>query len=966
MHWRCLWKVSISIAILDGFAVATFRRMRSSFRALSASVALVACAGVLGVASCDLTDPSGAPPDEEPTGTASSALRGEPATVRAMTPAEVTAARQAIAANPWPRALAELDSQGRPALFHALVEVRSYAQAQALEQLGVYVDTLPIFPDEWDVTRRDWPGGPVSVEASSDDVGTLVYALIPAKVYNLLRAWALAGDPLIPNVILRDVPTSAARDGDARRVRYEWMRTAGFAWEVADSVDPLPASRDLGSQFPADEARYIQRVEALADDARSAILATRENAIAPAAYRASRNVDVIVHLSVADADPIFFRQGSQSPMLQGWGARRGQPIGLRGTVIIAKQAGFNSRGTLDAFNRGTVNLKKNSTVDWCVKHDGDMATVTSNLLYATKTCAVGSGRTSYSATTPPTPQTDELTTTDARTALYASVTDGQNWLRDVAVHNGKRSRVLVGPLTRVLAPAGAFAACGSYYGLVGGVALLSTQFAGPALSATLAALTELTLGRIDVVIGDAYLYNRGVIVHENAHYAMCSLMNEQAPLRFAEAWTDVIVETLAPQAIGRLRGIEHEASWINEGFADFISSQIVGGVNYFTPPNSITEENFRWCDGDASHPFDDACLESNDVRFPPLLDSPPSAACRANETCSGNPSCCHDEAVSALTTLLLDAFDGHPGGNANVPGNGGIWRLTPVEPPISVDPCTGEATFDDPFALDLDPRSMAELPGKSQRKNDEGSRLPGFDLKTLFAKWKDRSHALTGLDKEDFLHALVDTMRARGLNDAEICRTIALHAANGSCNDLMAYPAGELDLDPAVIAADPGALSAPMVLACNRQGATSTVECTWEDVSIGVDPNAAAVPNGGDFRLRVTGPTGAAVLPIITVPYQLVQRRAFALPGSFSGVATITVRTRKGTAQSSPATATVFVPPPGCGDGVVGAGEVCDGDSSAVVNCNHPLCAGASGVCILMTDCASACTSIAQVCTSTE
>jgi hypothetical protein len=204
-------------------------------------------------------------------------------------------------------------------------------------------------------------------------------------------------------------------------------------------------------------------------------------------------------------------------------------------------------------------------------------------------------------------------------------------------------------------------------------------------------------------------------VHEYAHTAMCNLLSRQGFDAFQFAWTDVILAT-SDQSAGS------EASYINEAFADFISSQVVGGTNYFAPSGSLLAGHMNYCEAGLD------CVETN---------------FRDASSFRGQ--------VARVVSLLHDAFDGHAHGAG--PNDGSHW--TPVT----------DAPFAHVGAADSD-------------NVDETAQLPGTRLLTLFEHWDDRG---TLINEDNFLGGLADLLKAEGMAETEVCALFALHDASRTC-----------------------------------------------------------------------------------------------------------------------------------------------------------------------------------------
>jgi hypothetical protein len=195
---------------------------------------------------------------------------------------------------------------------------------------------------------------------------------------------------------------------------------------------------------------------------------------------------------------------------------------------------------------------------------------------------------------------------------------------------------------------------------------------------------------------------------------MCSLLGRQGADAFQLAWTDVIFATSDQE------NPENDTSYLNEAFADFLASQVVGGTNYFGPTSDFfSSESMDYCDAGS------LCLEEN---F--------SAAAT------------YRNGVARAATLLHDAFDGPN----SQPNDGSHWREL-----------GGAAVY---------------VGGEDSNRADEDVELPASDLRRLFGYWDARG---TLLNEDNFLGGLADLARARGYREIEVCRLFALHEPSGRC-----------------------------------------------------------------------------------------------------------------------------------------------------------------------------------------
>jgi hypothetical protein len=99
-----------------------------------------------------------------------------------------------------------------PPMHYVQLYVRSPDHLRELEEIGVHYDLAPLFDSEW-------PQADTSLVLPfagdlEDGGGQFAFALIPAPVYNALRAETLAGQDTYRAVILRSAPAEArAADG---------------------------------------------------------------------------------------------------------------------------------------------------------------------------------------------------------------------------------------------------------------------------------------------------------------------------------------------------------------------------------------------------------------------------------------------------------------------------------------------------------------------------------------------------------------------------------------------------------------------------------------------------------------------------------------------------------------------------------------------------------------------------------
>jgi hypothetical protein len=151
--------------------------------------------------------------------------------------------------------LPELDEDGRPALYYALVLLRDRSELEELGTHEIHHDALPLF----EVEHARWDGQIGTHAFPGSDVGDFAFALIPAEVINLYRRAALDGAPIFRAVILREVPVPEARLPGGS-IDYDWLGAQGFV--CGGTTAYAGVSRDEAVGAREDELDGVGRSEA--------------------------------------------------------------------------------------------------------------------------------------------------------------------------------------------------------------------------------------------------------------------------------------------------------------------------------------------------------------------------------------------------------------------------------------------------------------------------------------------------------------------------------------------------------------------------------------------------------------------------------------------------------------------------------------------------------------------------------
>jgi hypothetical protein len=420
-------------------------------------------------------------------------------------------------------------------------------------------------------------------------------------------------------------------------------------------------------------------------------------------------------------------------MMSGW---RGQEIALAGVKVQVRQGLALFSGTTDASGQVTLKVAKNIGPRVCVEAENRDAKLT-EFLDTVLVCFPTLGALGSSPTTPV-----EIAVKHTTLQVLAQITDAAEYVRTRLHHDMDKITVLVGWWAdRVSLFSGhAFAPCmGRRPNVALGLAaaMVSSGLFGPL---PVGPFVEF-LFAVDIIMPTADMVSRGVGVHEYGHAVMCSLLAGEGDGTFQAAWTEVIFASLSTAA-------DNDTRYIAEGFADFLTAQVVGGTNYFAPSfplapttpcnTAATDPYWRWSEG-LHYCIASPCLEG---------DAGDNYH-EGDRHCMDNIAPAFQAQVRRVAALLHDAFDGHTGPTAV---NTGIhWT---------------------PSGTDLIPKPTSMGP------DDDPVAMAGPCLADVFKHWDARG---TLLAESTFLGALADTLRADGYDESAVCELFEKHSATGTC-----------------------------------------------------------------------------------------------------------------------------------------------------------------------------------------
>ena len=645
-----------------------------------------------------------------------------------------------VAAFAWNRtqALAELNDDGTPALFYARVYVKNRDEVSYLDQAFIHHSNLPLLPSE----RQKWAGKIGRVRPPSDGRGQMIHAVIPGKIYNIIRNGALAGDKLFDAIELVDLPAEAKLPNGA--FSWDFLVASGFRYRGIEPERPGAApSTKTGNAQQGVLLLAAREVLKLAAEAAEEL--TR--LIARAAGNRDRNgllfgagaagtADVFITTNLRNTDSHFGGTlpttasglpDQSTPMRRSWGDKLGQQVKLPGARVSIWSHGDSTVLWLPTLFEGTTNddgkahlqIAKNRKMEaLCIATENDAAEVT-DLLTEIEVCdftAFAQGK------------LDNLTTLtfitvniqDGLFNVLAQATEAREYLRQVVGYTPHKVDILVGPIANLIGEmngGAAFASCMGFPNVTADVLVVDLITAvsaiNPIAGATLATITPLMA--VDIVLPDgANLTSRGIVTHEYGHFATCSILYDDNPLKISTTWMDAVVDRLIA---GSNPGPSHSKAYTIESIADFFAGQVVGGTNYFAPGYSRAQF-ISYCNATSND-----CLEHN---FSSTSD--------------------FESQVARVTTTVHDAFDGQliwtTGGNVNTPTNGDIW---------------------------IKNGSLFEIsPTRSGNAYDEVVALPGSQLRKLIGRLDDFSQGA-------FMTALGQTIRENGYNWCETCDVFAQH-----------------------------------------------------------------------------------------------------------------------------------------------------------------------------------------------
>jgi hypothetical protein len=667
--------------------------------------------------------------------------------------------------------LPETDPDGNPALWHGLIYIDRREQLDALNLWRVYWSSTP-FSQKY---ISQFSGKCGRMEHATEGKGLVVYAIFPAKLFNILRTFAheallLGGaEPpfkfIVPST--PDQPEYVNSDGS---IKYSALATPDYlAWLAAGGTQ-LPwfgssivnwASEAVSDAGDWIDDNIIDPAGDVVDDGFSYVGSGWDEAVDWTANALDDGweliqmglgdlvglfgeVTVTLNVQIQNRDAGF---ATNSLMLRGWGDAPFQPIVPRGAQARIRQWGW---GFLPIMNQDEIKAGGLARIQaaegqgdrggaLCIELENNDGMMTTDLA-PNEVCKFdGLNFDNFEHNT-----TNDLRTNQKDLHAFTQIVDSADYARDVLGSNPRRAEVLIGWIPNELTgivndfPGAilngnaerAMALCLDF---PSGAQISITELslllgaAGPvvgALSALAAPIVMKDIWWPDENGAAQNIDSRGVMTHEFGHFFVCNeVFNYGGPSamhalrsRLAEGANDSRsdVVTIAMEAM-----------------ADVFAMGAVGGANYVNPPGVTRTNQMSFCSADP-------CMEQN-FRGAGDYSDPTLDPARLEF---------FDE-LARYQSLFHDVFDRADSSarRTDAPWNGDVWTQSGGQ---LVESTNGYIAFaDEPISLAAD----------------------GF--RRMIEWWQ------AGAEDDASIHAVVagltDMLIASNYNWCQLCELFALH-----------------------------------------------------------------------------------------------------------------------------------------------------------------------------------------------
>jgi hypothetical protein len=678
-------------------------------------------------------------------------------------------------------ALEETDPDGNPALWHGLIYIDRQEQLQALDRWRVYWSAIPLSSRY----MNDMAGKCGRVEHATDGKGVVVYAVFPAKLFNILRTFSIeaalknAAPPfkfIVPST--PDEPAFTNADGSIKysslvSSRYDkWLKTRSeqlpwfgesfvnsvggaladaATWVDDNIIDPAGDVVESGFSYVGSAwDSFVDWTANAIDNTWETIQVGLGNIIDVLGGDA---IDVTLDVEIHNRDKLF-----QGAMRRGWGPNasdgsrpklvpKGVFVSIRqwgwGIVPILNQERLPANGhvVIEALEDGEARGGKGI----CLELENDDAMMTSDFIPNEVCDFEGPNFDDFEHDT-----RNFLITDQKDLHAMTQFTDGANYVRTVAGWEPKQIAVLIGwaatNMTKLVNDPGAAIAadrkgdsramclCLDFPG-VGSASLTAIGAAlGGFVGMTAASVWQKDLWWPDD--NDPSTDSRGVATHEYGHFAMCNLLFDKAAGETGLGGPTALTGLMARVSEG-IDGEQRddEAGVVTESWADTFAMQVAGGSNYVRPHNATNVSNHAmgFC-------TQASCMEWNYQG--------------TGDYTSGDDSDAYHDEIAKVESIIHDAFDSSDSSRRlTSPSNGDMWAWNSNMTKLSFSPSGYLAVADEPAALS------------------------GVAWQSWVEKWLARGGSV---DYDDYLGGLSDAMAAQGNNWCDRCEVFAVHeSGNG-------------------------------------------------------------------------------------------------------------------------------------------------------------------------------------------
>jgi hypothetical protein len=653
--------------------------------------------------------------------------------------------------------LREYDLDNRPLLYYANIYIENAKQMRRLTEFLISYKQTPLFHTE---LPDDYFGSCGTLTPSGDLEGEWVFAVLPGRTYNALLRLAVDPGLIVTNpadreqfraIVLREVPDEAR--GPFGELSYDALIEAGFQYSLprGNSIAALPDTNAVLSQPVAPGGAVAAAVDAvdfvvgLAEDA----VRVATSILGVIDFLLSGKVKVDVDVDILNRGAFF---DMTAPFQSGWGLQRadGREQSIPGATVEIWQvssrlysAGLpiptRFAGRVNQAGQVRLEVAKGGAsllrgVTWfgalCIEAENNAASMTPHIIpslwcdYAPRQVVDGQVVENdtfggFEEDVAVNPRLNDPT-------LYELAEFSEAWEYSASVlgYTPPPARALTSFAVRILDD-GPFVGC---FKIGETIDLSSVSSLVPSVELSAAMLS--LMPDVDIFLPPGPWDNRrGIGNHEYGHYIFCGLIKQEGGLASASLLDKLIVQSMTE---GAEADPSDDARTINEGFADFIASQTVGGVNYFAPP-STTGGVFSICN-----------------------NSDPGAPCLDRNYSLATPDGKGRAHIGQITTTLHDIFDGWSKFQL-APTNADFWSGSPLmyqaqaygdfgDEVVALSGGSVSSVVSNFLAL----MPLAQFPGP--------------------ITWES-----IGYNVPNFQRAMANTMREQGASWCDACRVMALH-----------------------------------------------------------------------------------------------------------------------------------------------------------------------------------------------